>query len=88
MAVDRCVCTDVRFAEMLELRARGLRFEQIRERTGCCQQCGMCEPYVRIALATGRRMLPVLKADEIRAALRIDPDARPAPGMRESSSGV
>ncbi len=79
MSVDRCVCMNVPFSEMLELRAQGLSFADIRERTGCCSGCGMCEPYVRVALATGRTELPVLRGRELARAWEVDPDAGPTP---------
>ena len=52
--VNRCVCTDQSFAE-LKLRPEAEEgFEALRERTGCAQRCGLCEPYVRAVLRTGR----------------------------------
>jgi len=55
MPVDRCVCHRVTFAELLEIERRercGL--DGLAERTGCTTGCGMCRPYVELALRTGR----------------------------------
>lgn len=53
--VNRCVCTGQTFAE-LKLRAESIAgdFDTLREQTGCAQSCGLCEPYVRAMLRTGR----------------------------------
>jgi bacterioferritin-associated ferredoxin len=65
MAVDRCVCWDVKFSTLIELaRREGLTFEQLQQRTGCCTSCRMCEPYVRLALRTGQAVLPVLPPEQ------------------------
>ena len=72
MAVDRCVCLDVSFRRLLALQdEHGWGLERLREETGCCSGCGMCEPYVRLALATGKTTLPVLTDDEVREAMRL-----------------
>lgn len=61
MRVDRCICHGVTFAELLRLaRDRGLGLEELSELTGCGTGCGMCVPYIRAALRTGRAELPVL----------------------------
>lgn len=66
--VDRCVCFKVTFAELLRLRAEsGADFALLRERTGCGRGCGLCEPYVRAALATGRARFPVLSREALKA---------------------
>lgn len=52
--VDRCICEDMTFVELLELaRREGLNFEALAELTGCGQRCGLCEPYLRTVLKTG-----------------------------------
>jgi bacterioferritin-associated ferredoxin len=67
--VDRCVCRNVLFAEALRLnRETGADFDEIRRRTGCGSGCGMCVPYLRVALATGRARLPVMSEAELRRA--------------------
>ena len=53
--VDRCVCEDTTFSELIAIaRAEGLDFDTLTERTGCALRCGLCEPYIREALQTGR----------------------------------
>ena len=53
--VSRCICRGVEFAELLP-RARTSHWtlnDLIRE-TGCGGQCGLCRPYLREMLLTGR----------------------------------
>ena len=65
--VDRCVCRQVLFADLLRLhRATGARLDELRTRTGCGTGCGLCVPYIRAALATGRERLPILSHEELR----------------------
>lgn len=85
MTVDRCVCLNVPFSEMLSLRAQGVTFTEIQERTGCCSGCGMCEPYVRLALATGKAELPVLRGRDLARAWAVDPDAADPAGRGGAS---
>jgi bacterioferritin-associated ferredoxin len=64
--VDRCVCRQVMFAELLRLhRESGANFEELQRRTTCGTGCGLCVPYIRVALATGRERLPVLSHEEL-----------------------
>lgn len=70
MAVDRCICYEVTFREVLALhRAEGLSFEELKLRTGCCCGCGTCEPYVRLTLETGRVVHPVLDTSDVDAIM-------------------
>lgn len=78
--VDRCLCLDLTFIALRRLAvAQRLDFDALRDRTGCCTGCTMCEPYVRVMLRTGRTSLPVMSPDECAAAMRgsrrRDPDA-------------
>ncbi|MBL0920780.1 MAG: (2Fe-2S)-binding protein [Phycisphaerales bacterium] len=52
--VNRCVCTGLTFAELSRHPAAGSGFEALRRATGCGEGCGLCEPYVRAMLRTGR----------------------------------
>lgn len=71
--VTRCVCRDVSFARLLAMRdGEGLRFEDLRERTGCCTACAMCEPYVRLTLATGRAAHGPLTGEQTRRAMALE----------------
>lgn len=63
------MCRGVLFAEALRLkRETGATEEEIRQRTGCGSGCGMCVPYLRVALATGRARLPVMSEGELKRA--------------------
>lgn len=77
MTVNRCVCLNVYFSEILDLHARGLTLTQIKEQTGCCGKCGNCEPYIRLAIVTGQTHFPLLTGRRLAEARRLDPD-RPA----------
>lgn len=73
MAVDRCVCHAVSFAELIGL-ARSLTggppvidseamLRDLAERTRCGTGCGACRPYIRLALLTGdARLRPMTTA--------------------------
>ncbi len=77
--VDRCVCHNRCFDELKALaHAEGLGFEALCERTRCSTGCGMCGPYVRLMLATGRTRFPALQALTIERAL-LSLDETPAP---------
>lgn len=70
MGVNRCVCHNVSFADLIALsRREGLSLQQLAERTGATTGCGSCGPYVRIALATGRCELPPMGAAELERAI-------------------
>jgi bacterioferritin-associated ferredoxin len=70
--VTRCVCRDIPFEDLLAIaRESEIDFDTLCDRTGCCTGCSMCEPYVRLTLATGRTAHPVLNGPAVRAALRI-----------------
>ncbi len=61
MDVDRCVCRGVSFAELIRLaRTEHLSIDELVERTGCGESCGLCLPYIRLAVATGRATLPIM----------------------------
>ncbi|MGP1273588.1 MAG: (2Fe-2S)-binding protein [Phycisphaerales bacterium] len=70
MPVDRCVCHAVPFTELTRLIDAGLRtVDELSERTACCTGCGMCEPYVRLVIATGRTSFPPLSPAAIERAI-------------------
>ena len=69
MGIDRCVCHDVTFASLKVLARQfdpraaspeadpgvvDLASRELRRITGCTTGCGMCEPYIRLMLETGR----------------------------------
>jgi NAD(P)H-nitrite reductase large subunit len=59
--VDRCVCHNVMFAELLRLhRETGADLDRLQRLTRCGTSCGVCLPYIRVVLTTGRVRLPVM----------------------------
>lgn len=55
MRIDTCICTRTTFKALVEkANANGWTFEQLSEQTGCGRGCGLCRPYVREAIKTGR----------------------------------
>ena len=54
MRIDRCVCENKSFGELVAVaRAHGLGLKELAEREGCGTHCGWCVAYLRRALATG-----------------------------------
>lgn len=54
MNIDRCICTGLTFAEVLErARTGGWDLAAVQRETRVGANCGLCRPYVRRALATG-----------------------------------
>lgn len=52
--IDRCVCQNIRFAEILpRARDAGWDLQQLVEATSCGARCGLCRPYLRRMLETG-----------------------------------
>jgi bacterioferritin-associated ferredoxin len=52
--IDRCVCHDKTFAELIEIAGReGLDYDALADATGCGRNCGLCEPFVKTAIRTG-----------------------------------
>lgn len=81
MHVDRCVCHNRSFKDLLALaRDKGLDAEALRKATGCGTSCGLCWPYVRLTIATGevRHALSSPEAIETRLA-RLEQASRAAP---------
>jgi NAD(P)H-nitrite reductase large subunit len=66
--VERCVCFDQPFEKLLRMaREEGLTQDELSERTGCCTGCGMCKPYVRVVLSTGRTSIPLVNGRTLKA---------------------
>jgi len=47
-------------------REEGLTQDELSERTGCCTGCGMCKPYVRVVLTTGRTSIPLMNGRSLK----------------------
>jgi bacterioferritin-associated ferredoxin len=70
MGVDRCVCYRVSFKTLLELSKQvGPDYSKLAEMTKCGTQCGMCVPYIHVALATGQARVPVMREEELARAM-------------------
>lgn len=66
--VERCVCFDQPFTKLLKMaREEGLTQDELSDRTGCCTGCGMCKPYVRVVLSTGRTSIPLMNGKALKA---------------------
>lgn len=66
MAVNRCICHMVPFADALALARRNgcATVAALQGHTPLGTGCGLCIPYMQRALATGETDLPVLGAAE------------------------
>ncbi len=61
--IDRCICRNRRFEDLLhEAREGSWSLNEMIRISGCGGQCGLCRPYLRRMLATGEtafdRLLP------------------------------
>lgn len=66
MAIDRCYCRQLLFRDLKEVAlATGADLDQLCEKTGCGTGCGLCLPYLRVMLATGKTDLPVLSMADV-----------------------
>jgi bacterioferritin-associated ferredoxin len=74
MCVNRCICTNLTFAELIVRAQRDrLTFESLRQCTGAAGDCGLCEPYLKAALRTGRTSFPVMTTEELDQLDTTDP---------------
>lgn len=70
MAVTRCTCHDVPFDELKRLHDdQGMSLRDMVKATRCGTGCGLCVPYIRLMMRTGRTELPVLSPQELRTAV-------------------
>ncbi|MBI1190737.1 MAG: hypothetical protein GC200_08685 [Tepidisphaera sp.] len=71
MGVDRCICRDVSFARIQRVAQEiGPELSKLREATGCGSGCGMCVPYIKRMLITGKTNVPVMTHREIEALVK------------------
>jgi NAD(P)H-nitrite reductase large subunit len=64
--VSRCVCIGVTFAKLVRLhKETGATFDELQRRTQAGTGCGLCQPYIRAALATGETRFAVLSDEEL-----------------------
>lgn len=65
MNIDRCVCTGLTFAAVLDrARAAGWDLEGVRRELRAGASCGLCRPYLRQTLATGRTSFDRILTDD------------------------
>lgn len=65
MAVTRCICANMTFADLLDIaRASGCAIDELQRRTGCGEGCGTCLPYILRTLETGLTNHPILSEDD------------------------
>lgn len=68
--VDRCACVDITF-DTIKQAAAGSDDDAIlaaHKATGCAGDCGLCLPYIRLMLQTGRTAFPVMTLEEFSEA--------------------
>ncbi|MBZ0171304.1 MAG: hypothetical protein K8E66_02900 [Phycisphaerales bacterium] len=62
------MCFGVRFQRILDIIERsGGGLCEAHRQTGCGARCGLCLPYIQVAIKTGRTRLPVMWAEEFLA---------------------
>jgi bacterioferritin-associated ferredoxin len=65
--VDRCLCAGVTFEEFKRRAGKtGLSLADLQRATNCGMGCGLCRPYLALALKTGKTRLPVLSPAQFR----------------------
>jgi bacterioferritin-associated ferredoxin len=63
--VDRCICRDLAFRELLpRARGRGWSLQDLMSETGAGAQCGLCRPYLRRMLRTGETAFDQLLTED------------------------
>lgn len=69
--VDRCVCINITFEKLKSMHAEeGLDLEALKDRTGVCSGCAMCEPYIRTMLRTGETCFRPMSPREAAGAMK------------------
>ncbi|MEM1183775.1 MAG: hypothetical protein AAGI53_02125 [Planctomycetota bacterium] len=67
MAVNRCICFDRTFEELLQIAvSTGGGLLEAHKQTGCGARCGLCLPYIQLMLREGSTDLPVLWSEDFR----------------------
>jgi hypothetical protein len=79
--VTRCVCSDRSLLELSRLAEReGIDAEEVMRRTGCGGPgggCGLCAPYIRVAVALRTGSVPVSSQSALDAMVRLANDSGP-----------
>lgn len=76
MTVDRCICQGITLDELKKLAERYRRSDpqcatnesllrtQLALDTNCGGSCGLCDPYIKLMLRTGKTEIPLLTPEE------------------------
>ena len=64
--VERCICFDVAFDDILSMFESGQDLGQIHTKTGFGARCSLCVPYVIRCLQIKNPTLPVLWSEDFR----------------------
>jgi bacterioferritin-associated ferredoxin len=68
--IHRCVCHDIEFADLKRLAdSLNLDIQGLKQAANCSTSCGMCEPYIRLMLATGKVKFPILRPTAIESLI-------------------
>ncbi len=63
--IDRCVCTDRTFADLLQQADRErLSLDELMFETRAGLGCTLCRPYLREAMKTGQKVFTRVLTDE------------------------
>jgi NAD(P)H-nitrite reductase large subunit len=61
MSVDRCICRNVTFKHLIELSKHlGCNVEKLQDATSAGHGCGMCVPYIYVAVQTGKSRIGLM----------------------------
>lgn len=66
MKVNRCVCSNVRFEELIKI-AGELQIKDadtLSKKVDVARNCRLCVPYINIMLSTGITEVPLIKSED------------------------
>jgi hypothetical protein len=77
--VDRCICKRLTFKYLLEASKTLVQpgpdgkptvaVHALADKTGCGMGCGMCVPYLLVALKTGKPRVPIMTVQDFEKQL-------------------
>lgn len=68
-SVSRCVCMGVDFDAIVRIAGEtGGGLSEAYRQTGCGARCGLCLPYIQLAIRTGKTSFPVMWAEDFEKA--------------------
>jgi bacterioferritin-associated ferredoxin len=70
--VDRCICKRTTFKQLIEIARSvaspdgnvNMTLHALADQTGCGNGCGMCVPYMLVALRTKQPRVPIMSERE------------------------